>query len=864
MRKPKKRNNNNLTKRKKIEEALRKSEEHYRIFASYQHAISELHKFYVVEAPFEQMVQRTLDSIIEKFGYYMAWYAELIEKEKVILPKLWAGKYEKYLDGLRLEYEGDKRDAKCAMSLAILRKKPFGYADLEHDKDFEKWRDFALQYGYRSNQAIPLIIDGKCKSAFLIYSTRPRAFSEELVQYLKGIVDELAMIVENITKRKQAEEALRRAHDELEVRVQERTAELAKAHETLVESEEKYRTQFEEALDAIFIADAKTGTLIDCNRAATRLVGRKKSELVGKHQRILHPPEESTGDFTRTFKQHLKEKMGQVLEAQVITKKGEIKDVAIKANLFEFKGKKALQGIFRDITERKKAGERLRASEEKFRELAELLPETIYEFDETGYLTFVNRAAFAMFGFTQEDFKEGLTALQMLVPEDRDRAKENISKVLGGEKLGGVEYTAQRKDGSAFPIIIYSSAIIREGKSAGLRGIIVDITERKKTEEVLRKSGDKYRTLLENLSQKIFFKDRNSVYISCNENYARDLKIKSGEIAGKTDYDFFPKELAEKYRADDKRIMESGETEDIEERYIQEEQEVIAHTVKTPVKDEEDNVFGILGIFWDITERKRMEERLAQSEKLATVGRLAAGVAHEINNPITSALLNVQRMSNKMKKKVKTIPDVKVYVKTLEKVEGAIYRCRRIVTELLVFSRPTKFELAPTNINKVIKETLESLEEQVKTRDIKVVKALAPQLPRIMADREQLSQVFSNLIMNGCEAMPKGGRLRITTRLQKPEVGARSGRLGEGAIKLVEIEVSDMGKGISKENLPKIFDPFFTTKETGKGVGLGLSISHRIIEEHKGTIEARSQKGKGTTFIIRFPAVKKAKSKINA
>jgi len=222
-----------ITDRKKAENALKESEEHYRIFAAYQRVISELRNFYMVDATFEQMIQKTLDLIINQFGYYMAWYAELIEQEKVILPKLWAGKYEKYLDGLRLEYESDEKDAKCAMSLAILSKKPFGYADLEHDKDFEKWRAFALQYGYRSNQAMPLIIDGKCKSAFLIYSTRPFAFSEKSVEYLKGIVDELAVIIGNITERKQAQDALQKAHDQLEMRVVERTKELAKINEEL-------------------------------------------------------------------------------------------------------------------------------------------------------------------------------------------------------------------------------------------------------------------------------------------------------------------------------------------------------------------------------------------------------------------------------------------------------------------------------------------------------------------------------------------------------------------------------------------------------------------------------------------------------
>ncbi len=143
---------------------------------------------------------------------------------------------------------------------------------------------------------------------------------------------------------------------------------------------------------------------------------------------------------------------------------------------------------------------------------------------------------------------------------------------------------------------------------------ISQAVERKRASEALHESESKSRTLLENLPQKIFFKDKNSVYISCNENYARDLKIKSDEIAGRTDHDFYPKELAEKYQADDKRIMKSGNTKDIEEEYAHDGQKAFVHTVKTPVKDEKGNVVGILGIFWDITERKKAEEELLASE----------------------------------------------------------------------------------------------------------------------------------------------------------------------------------------------------------------------------------------------------------
>jgi PAS domain S-box-containing protein len=198
------------------------------------------------------------------------------------------------------------------------------------------------------------------------YSARALKHSSDEVGLL---IDSFNEMLEQIQHR---DLELVNAKEKLEVRVEERTAELTTANEQLTQeidirkkveeqlrrAEENYRTQFEGALDAIFVADAETGILVDCNPAATRLVGRKKAELIGQHQRILHPPGEIEGEFSKTFKEHLEGKQGQTIETKVITKTREIRDVAIKASLIEVGGKKLLQGIFRDITENKKAERR--------------------------------------------------------------------------------------------------------------------------------------------------------------------------------------------------------------------------------------------------------------------------------------------------------------------------------------------------------------------------------------------------------------------------------------------------------------------------------------------------------------------------
>jgi PAS domain S-box-containing protein len=175
-----------------------------------------------------------------------------------------------------------------------------------------------------------------------------------------------------------------------------------------------------------------------------------------------------------------------------------------------------------------------------------------------------------------------------------------------------------------------------------------DVIESSEAEEALWVSEKKYRTLLESLPQKIFLKDKNSIYISCNENYARDLRIRAEEIAGKTDYDFYPRELAEKYRADDRRIIKSGKTEDTNEKYIQNGRELIIHTVKIPVKDKEGNVIGILGILWDITAQRQAQKKLLDyqrrlrelaSEISLTEERQCKHIATELHDQITQNLI---------------------------------------------------------------------------------------------------------------------------------------------------------------------------------------------------------------------------------
>ena len=226
-------------------------------------------------------------------------------------------------------------------------------------------------------------------------------------------------------------------------------------------------------------------------------------------------------------------------------------------------------------------------------------------------------------------------------------------------------------------------------------------------------------------------------------------------------------------------------------------------------------------------------QQIMKSERLATLGQLAAGVAHEINNPLGAILmyshLALEETENEDPQR-----------KNLEKVAAEATRCKNIVRGLLDFARQSEPNVEEADVNEILKRTLSVLQNQAQFQNITITTSLCSSLPKAMMDSGQIQQVFTNIILNAAEAIEGKGEVTIATRM------AKSGQL-------IEIEFTDTGCGISRENLEKIFDPFFTTKEVGHGTGLGLAVSYGIIARHKGSIEVNSSPGKGTTFIVRLP-----------
>lgn len=258
------------------------------------------------------------------------------------------------------------------------------------------------------------------------------------------------------------------------------------------------------------------------------------------------------------------------------------------------------------------------------------------------------------------------------------------------------------------------------------------------------------------------------------------------------------------------------------------------HAYAYPFFNDNGELHSAVLYYRNITEELRLKQELIQQEKMAAIGMLAGGVAHEINNPLGGILAFTQLLLRKTKEGTETFED-------LNEIQQAATRCKKIVQDLLDFSRISKDrERCLVDVNSLIEKVLPLTKMEIRSLNVDLQCLLEPNLPSVMVVPNRLQQVFLNLMTNACQAMPHGGRLTIRTKCSKE--------------KEVCISIEDTGIGMSKEVQSRIFEPFFTTKELGKGTGLGLAISYRIVKENEGRLEIESEEGKGSNFTVRLPA----------
>ncbi|HAH31445.1 MAG TPA: hypothetical protein DCL44_03920 [Elusimicrobia bacterium] len=481
----------------------------------------------------------------------------------------------------------------------------------------------------------------------------------------------------------------------------------------------------------------------------------------------------------------------------------------------------------------------LREAENRFYDIALISSDWIWEVNADGLYTYCSLGVTRILGYTPEELVKKKHFYDLFHPEERERMKTMQLGIFAKKEAFNLAVSRNRhKNGE--PVILETKGVPildNDGKLLGYRGSATDITGRKRAEDALCEAEEKYRMQFEGALDAIFVADpETGLLIDLNLAATKLVGREKSELIGRHQQILHPFPIPGEKLSDDtfNRHVNGEQGLILESKVITKTGEIKDVAIMgTMLKIKGRQV--LQGIFRDVTVQKKLEAGLQRSEKLSAIGQLAAGVAHEINNPLGIILGFAQSV-------VKRIKESDSLFLPLKSIEREAVRCKDLVQSLLVFSRSSQNEkLEELDLNAAMEGSLTLILSQTKTRNVELVRELCSGLPRINANRSHIQQVLINLANNAIDAMPEGGTLIISTSLSARQPGH------------VEIRVRDTGTGIPKEIQKKIFDPFFTTKEVGKGTGLGLSLVYEIVSKHGGTVELESEEGKGTEFTVFLP-----------
>jgi PAS domain S-box-containing protein len=496
--------------------------------------------------------------------------------------------------------------------------------------------------------------------------------------------------------------------------------------------------------------------------------------------------------------------------------------------------------VYEDLTESKQAEEMLAHSHDLMRYIIEHNRSAVAVHDRDLKYIYVSQRYLQEYNVKEQDVigKHHYDVFPDLPQKWRDVHQ----KALAGEISSAEDDPYEREDGT----VDWTRWECRpwyevDGSIGGIIVYTEIITERKRTEEALKEQRHFLRQIIDTNPARIFVRNREGTYLLVNKAEAISVGLSVEEMIGRHCTNVGdPPEMTALFMEQDQQVMDSlegifipeeeGSHPDREKRWVQ--------VSKLPLIDPDGRSSRVLVVIVDITKRKQAEARAISAQKLAGIGSLAAGMAHEINSPLQL----VTGLSERLTRNLKAGEiDQQQFLTDLDRINKNGWRIANIVRSLLTYSRQSKPEMTPQDLNGIIESTLLLIEHQLKTwSNISVEKELAPDLPLVHCDSNSITQVIINLLENARDAMPGGGWIKIST--------ARSSENGQ-----VILRLSDSGIGIPAGSQSRIFDPFFTTKEIGEGTGLGLSIVHGIIKMLGGEITVESAPGKGTTFIIRFP-----------
>ncbi len=625
----------------------------------------------------------------------------------------------------------------------------------------------------------------------------------------------------------------------------------------LQEFEKRYQAIFEAAPIGIAIASPR-GRFLEANDALIRMLGYSRRELGDlTFIDITHPD-----DRRETLRLSQAVKDGKIefyrTEKRYIKKDGEVVWVVVRATALrnDDGSLKYWLGLMVDITEHKHAKEALAESEKRYRMLFESSAEGILvaQVDDQRF-RYANRTICKMLGYRPEELtRMGVDDIHPA--EDLPFVLKEFSAMARGEKGLAENIPCLCKDGTKIFVNINSTIMSIDGVTCNV-GFFQNISERLKSEEALRQSEEKYRSILESIEEGYFEVDLLGNFTFFNSALCKIMGFPPNELMGANNRDYTTKKTAKKIYQVFNKIFRTGRsarvlnyeifTKDGRKRILEVSASLMRNAYQKPT--------GFRGLVRDVSEqllaekeKERMAAQIRQAQKMEAIGTLAGGIAHDFNNLLMGFQGNLSLMLMEMS------PD-NPYYDYLTTMEDYVKRGSDLTRQILGFARGGKYEAKPTNLNHLLEQSSQMFGRTRK--EIVIHKKFQKDPWLVEVDRGQVEQVLLNLFVNAAQAMPSGGDIFLETEnvTLKEEDWEKPYALKQG--QYVKIAVADTGVGMDKDTLERIFEPFYTTKEVSRGTGLGLASAYGIIKNHNGMIDVASKKGQGTTFTIYLPRTSK-------
>jgi PAS domain S-box-containing protein len=775
---------------------------------------------------------------VERGGLLMAWVGLAGPDEEILKPVAHWGSDEGYLESIQVTIDPTHIRGKGPGGQAFRNGGPAFCNDIENASDIFASRVQALERGYRSCAAFPLKLEGNPSGILAVYSDQVSYFGPEELQLLNALAENLSFAVEY----------QRREEHRLRAEAALRSSEATMAAAQRIGHFGSWELELPEDPDACSLT---------WSDEMYRIAGLEPESVEITNERffqLVHPDDHQAirSAMAAAIRDH-----GQYsIIHRLIRPDGVERIVHESARIFfdEQTGRPVkMVGNAHDITEQRRAEQTLRESEQRFRELAENIDEVFWILDPaSGQTLYVSPAYQEIWGRTCESlYASPADWLNVVHPDDRARvtaAMENAPDAGEYDEM----YRILRADGELRWIHDRGYPLRNEqGEIYRMVGTAEDITRRKRAEEKLREQA----TLLDKAQDAIVVRDLNHRILYWNCSAERLYGWTAAQAVGRSIKELVYRDSTA-FLAATAAVLAEGEWIGEIEQCTREGEPLVIEGRWTLVRDDQGNPQSILAINTDITERKKLEQQFLRAQRMESIGTLAGGIAHDLNNVLAPIMMSVDVI--KMQ-----IDDPKIR-KLLDVIGASARRGADMVGQVLSFARGMDGRRVTVHVSALVKELVKITAETF-PKNIRISVDLEADLWALEADPTQLHQVLLNLCVNARDAMPHGGGridLRGANKIVGPTVAAANPGARPGPH--VCLEVEDDGTGMPASLLSSIFDPFFTTKELGKGTGLGLSTAMAIVKGHQGFIQVQSTPGRGSKFLVFLPATGRSSPEPNS